>query len=89
MSNVVDFLQRAGEDSQLRYASCGGLEQALAQTNIAPALREALLKGDATRLATLLGSKLDMCGFVFAPQDEEEDEPEEQDAGEQQQQYTV
>jgi hypothetical protein len=89
VSNVVDFLQRAGEDSQLRYASCGGLEQALAQTNIAPALREALLKGDSTRLATLLGSQLDMCGYVFAPEDEDEQEPEEQDSGEEKQQDTV
>ena len=87
MSNFVDFLQRAGEDSQLRYASCGGLEQALAETNIEPALREALLKGDATRLATLVGSRLDMCGFVFAPQDEDEEQPEEQDSGEEK--YTV
>jgi hypothetical protein len=87
VSNVVDFLQRAGEDSQLRYASCGGLEQALEQTNIEPALREALLMGDATRLATLLGSRLDMCGFVFAPQEEEDPEPEEQDSG--QEKYTV
>lgn len=84
MSNVVDFLQRAGEDSQLRYAGCSGLEQALAQTNIAPALRDALLKGDATRLATLLGSRQDTCGIVFAPQDEEE--PEE-DSGDEK--YTV
>ena len=87
MSNVVDFLQRAGEDSQLRYASCGGLEQALAQTNITPALREALLKGDATRLATLLGSRLEMCGFIFAPQDDDEEQPEEQDSSEEK--YTV
>lgn len=87
MSNVVDFLQRAGEDSQLRYASCSGLEQALAETNIEPALREALLKGDATRLATLVGSRLDMCGFIFAPQDEDEEQPEEQDSGEEK--YTV
>ena len=82
MSNVVDFLQRAGEDSQLRYASCGGLEQALAQTNIDPALREALMKGDATRLAALVGSRLDTCGIIFAPQDEDEKEPEEQESGE-------
>ena len=87
MSNFVDFLQRAGEDSQLRYASCGGLEQALAETNIEPALREALLKGDATRLATLVGSRLDMCGFIFAPQDEDEEQPEEQDSSEEK--YTV
>ena len=87
MSNVVDFLQRAGEDSQLRYASCVGLEQALAQTNIAPPLRDALMKGDATRLATLLGSRLDSCGIVFAPQDEDEKEPEEQESGEEK--YTV
>ena len=87
MSNFVDFLQRAGEDSQLRYASCGGLEQALAETNIEPALREALLKGDAARLATLVGSRLDMCGFIFAPQDEDEEQPEEQDSSEEK--YTV
>lgn len=89
MSNVVDFLQRAGEDSQLRYAGCGGLEQALSQTNIAAPLREALLKGDADRLAALLGSNLHMCGFIFAPQDEDEKEPEEQDSGEEKQQYSV
>jgi hypothetical protein len=87
VSNVVDFLQRAGEDSQLRYAGCGGLEQALAQTNIAPALREALLKGDATRLAMLLDSQQDMCGYIFAPQDEDEKEPEEQESGDEK--YTV
>jgi hypothetical protein len=75
VSNVVDFLQRAGEDSQLRYAGGGGLEQALSQTNIAPALREALLKGDSARLAALLSSRMEMCGVIFAPQDEEpEDE---------------
>ncbi len=85
MSNVVDFLQRAGEDSQLRYADCGGLEQALAQTTIAPALREALLNGDSARLAALLGSRMDMCGVIFAPQDEEPDE----DSGEEKEQYTV
>lgn len=86
MSNVVDFLQRAGEDSQLRYAGCGGLEQALAQTNIAAPLREALLKGDSASLAALLGSRLDMCGVIFAPQDEE---PAEDDAGEEKEQYSV
>jgi len=85
VSNVVDFLQRAGEDSQLRYAGCGGLEQALAQTNIAAPLREALLKGDSTRLSALLGSRMDMCGVIFAPQDEE---PED-DSGEEKEQYTV
>jgi hypothetical protein len=87
VSNVVDFLQRAGEDSQLRYAGCGGLEQALAQTNIAAPLREALLKGDSAGLAALLGSRLDMCGIIYAPQDQEE--PEEQDSGEEKEQYTV
>ena len=87
MSNVVDFLQRAGEDSQLRYADCGGLEHALAQADIDPALRDALLNGDSSRLAALLGSQLEMCGIIFAPQDEDEKEPEEQDSGEEK--YTV
>ena len=86
MSNVVDFLQRAGEDSQLRYAGCGGLEQALAQTNIAAPLREALLKGDSAGLAALLGSRMDMCGIIYAPQDQE---PDEQDSGEEKEQYSV
>jgi hypothetical protein len=86
VSNVVDFLQRAGEDSQLRYAGCGGLEQALAQTNIAAPLREALLKGDSAGLAALLGSRVDMCGVIYAPQDEA---PEEEDSGEEKEQYTV
>lgn len=77
MSNVVDFLQRAGEDSQLRYASLSGLKQALSQTGIAPPLREALLNGDSAGLAVLLASRTEMCGVIYAPQDEEPDEDQE------------
>lgn len=51
-------------------------------------LREALMNGDSMKLAALLGSRHDMCGVIFAPQDDEE-EPEEQDSGKEQEQYTV
>ena len=78
MSNVVEFLQQLGQNSQLRYAGQHELEQALNESEIAPSLRAALLNGDQLKLATLIGSPLNMVCAVFAPMDEE-DEPEQED----------
>jgi hypothetical protein len=43
VSNVIDFLQRLAQDADLRHAPRTALELALAEADIDPALREALL----------------------------------------------
>ena len=85
MSNVIDFLERLGNDAQLRHASDSALEQALINAQIDPAVREAILLRDQRRLESLLGATTNVCCVIYAPMHEEGDEPEDdkrQDDGE-------
>jgi hypothetical protein len=75
MSNVIDFLERMGQDADLRHVDRAKLEQALANTNIQPELRTAVASGDQTKIEALLGAKANVCAIVFPA--EEERVPEE------------
>jgi hypothetical protein len=78
MSDVIDFLERMGQDSQLRHGSQDEVELALASAEIAPELQSAILAKDQTRLETLLG-QAPLCVVLWPgeEEDEEEDETEE------------
>src|SRR5882762_969811 len=78
VSNVIDFLQRLGQDSDLRRAPRKALELALAEAGIDPALREALLGADQRKLESLLGADTNVCAMI-APGKKEEDEEEDDD----------
>ena len=78
MSNVIDFLQRLGQDADLRHAPRTALELALAEADIDPALREALLGADQRKLENLLGADTNVCAMV-SPGKKEEDEEEDED----------
>ena len=69
MSDVIDFLEKMGQDAALRYAP---LEGALAQAQLSPEVRAALASGDQHALKTLLGSG-NVCCMVFAPLEEQEE----------------
>jgi hypothetical protein len=77
VSNVIDFLQRLGQDADLRRAPRTALELALAETGIDPALREALLRADQRKLESLLGADTNVC--AMSPGKKEDDEEEEDD----------
>lgn len=79
MSNVIDFLERMGQDADLRHASDELLEEALRNSGIEPALRAALLGQDRPALEALLGTESTVCCIVFKEDEEEEEEPEEED----------
>ena len=64
MSNVIDFLQRLGQDADLRHAPRMELELALAEAGIDPALREALLGSDQRKLEDLLGANTNVCAMI-------------------------
>jgi hypothetical protein len=70
MSNVIDFLERIGQDADLRYAADNRLEQALANANIEPELRMAIANGDQSKIETLLGAKANVCAIVFPAEDD-------------------
>ena len=71
MSDVIDFLEKLGQDSALRHAS---LDSVLAQARLSPEVRAALASRDAGALAALLGSA-NVCCLINAPQEERGDEP--------------
>jgi hypothetical protein len=70
MSDVIDFLEKLGQDSALRHASLDGV---LARAQLSPEVRAALASGDQHALKTLLGSG-NVCCMVFAPLEEEQEE---------------
>lgn len=83
MSNVVDFLERTGQDARLRHASAQDLEQRLLQEQMDPAVRAAIMAGDPQRLRDLLGAQSSVCCLIHAPEDDEDepsdDEPSDDD----------
>jgi hypothetical protein len=78
VSNVIDFLQRLGQDADLRHAPRTELELALAEADIDPALREALLGADQRKLESLLGADTNVCAMI-SPGKKEDDEEEDED----------
>lgn len=79
MSNVIDFLERMGQDAKLRYAVGEEFETALAAADIDPAVRAALVDADRTRLEALLGASANVCCMVQRPDEGEGEDLEEDD----------
>ena len=77
MSDVIDFLERIGQDSDLCDASGEMLEEALRNAGIDPALRAALLGADRPALDALLGAQSNVCCLIW--KEDEEEEPAEQE----------
>ncbi|MDB6088453.1 MAG: hypothetical protein JWN85_1237 [Gammaproteobacteria bacterium] len=74
MSNVIDFLEKWGQDSQLRHAASAELEQVLLRAGIEPPVRAAILGADRCALESLLGARSRIVCAVFAPEQEEVEE---------------
>jgi hypothetical protein len=77
MSNVIDFLQKWGQDSQLRHATSAELEQALLRARIEPAERAAILGADRCTLESLLGARSRVVCAIWAPEEEQVEEEDE------------
>lgn len=79
MFDVIDFLESAGQDAQWRQADTEARAAALAGVDIPPALRAAMLAGDAQGLNALLGQVAFCCYINPAKQDEDEGGQEDKD----------
>lgn len=75
MFNVIDFLERMGQDAQLRQSSPDEVALALADAEIDPALRLAILSKDPQRIEALLGQE-PFCCLLVPGEEQEEDEEE-------------
>jgi hypothetical protein len=72
MTDVIDFLERMGQDAQLRHASQDEVELALTSAEIAPELQVAILANNPARLETLLG-QVSVCSALFPGKEDEDD----------------
>jgi hypothetical protein len=73
MSNVIEFLERVGQDSRLRYASDGVLERALQKSKISPQLQAAVMSGDGAEIEAVLGGHRNVCCMINVPAEEDEE----------------
>jgi hypothetical protein len=76
MSNLIEFLEQMGRDSQSRFATGPELEAALTSAGIEPAVRAAILAGNQLLLESLLGARRNVCSLINVPEEEEESEEE-------------
>ena len=76
MSDVIEFLERMGKDSQLRHAPAAALQRALSDARMSSQLQAAVMSGDQAGIAAVLGINTNVCCMVFVPihQEEEGDE---------------
>jgi hypothetical protein len=74
MSDVIDFLEAWGRDAQLRHATGAQLAQAMANAQVDPFVRKALLGGDQRQLEFLVGAQPNVCCLINVPTDEDEGE---------------
>lgn len=74
MTGVIDFLERMGQDAQLRHASQDEVGFALAGAEIDPELRVAILARDEQGLQALLGQDPFCCLISPAKPGEEQEE---------------
>lgn len=72
MSNIIEFLEKLGQDSRLRNASELDLQAALAQAGIEPAVHAALIGADRHSLETQAGATTNVCCMVHAAEDDSE-----------------
>jgi hypothetical protein len=72
MSDVIDFLERMGQDARLRHGSQSEVGLALANAEIVPALQVAILAKDHPQLETLLKGSVTCC--MYFANDGQDDE---------------
>jgi len=61
MSNIIDFLERMGQDASLRYADDQQLDSTLSKMSIQQNDRAIVLLKDHAKLETLLGAQANVC----------------------------
>jgi hypothetical protein len=66
MSNVIDFLERMGQDANLRYADDRRLDAVLTEMSVEQGERAIVLRRDQSQLEGLLGASANVCCTIEA-----------------------
>lgn len=78
MSNVIDFLEKMGQDAALHSCTQTQLERQMQEAGIDPALAAALKAGDYRTLEQLVGANTHVCCLIRTPDEDENDDPEDE-----------
>lgn len=78
MSDVIDFLERMGQDAKWSYASSEDIGMALTDAEIAPELHASIVGRDQEGLQLLLGITPICAMYLPGKEDEKEDEDTEE-----------
>jgi hypothetical protein len=65
MSNVIDFLERMGQDADLRYADDKTLAAALEAINVDASIASAIRTKDGATLEVTLGVQSNVCCGLY------------------------
>lgn len=76
MSDVIEFLEKVGQDAQLNCATKDSLDFAPVLAGLDPMLQGAICGGDRAKLGALMGVA-PVCGFLAPGEEQEEDDSEE------------
>jgi hypothetical protein len=76
VSEIIDFLEKLGQDAQLRHGSEGEIRAALAVAAIEPGAATAILAGDRRTLERQLAARSHVCCLIYAPRREDDEEEE-------------
>jgi hypothetical protein len=82
MTDIIDFLERMGRDAGLRDTTSAELAAALAEAQVAPSLRKAVLAGDRRTLELILGAHPNVCCTTHYPESDGDREEQERKARE-------
>jgi hypothetical protein len=66
MPNIIEFLERMGQDAQLRHATDTNIEKQLVSEHFEPLMRSAILAKDTRQIEALLNINPKMCCLVYA-----------------------
>jgi hypothetical protein len=80
VSKIIEFLEKLGQDADLRHATTAELNAALMHADIDDSARAVVLQKDQRLLEELLDAGSNVCCMIAMPQteDDEEEEAEEE-----------
>ena len=73
MADVIEFLERMGQDAHLRHAPEAVLEQAMLDNRLSPRARAALTRGDRAEIEAVIGAESNVCCVIYAPEPDGEE----------------
>ena len=74
MADVIDFLERMGQDAALRHAPEAVLEEAMRDAQMGSRERAALMSGNREAIQSVAGAQANICCMINAPLPEGDEE---------------